>query len=128
MNRFVAALAVLSIAASGPALAKHHTSHSSKTAQADTQATSSTDQKSGVPSDLTGQKIYTSTGNLVGTVASMSKDGQGQAVAIVNAEKKLGIGLQKILMPVSQIQPRESGGGYFTNLTQAQVRALPKAP
>jgi sporulation protein YlmC with PRC-barrel domain len=125
MNRFVTVLAVVSIAAFGPAVAKH-ASHNAKTAQADTTAPS--DQKAGTPSNLTGQKIYTSTGNVVGVVGSMSKDGQGQPTAIIAVEKKLGIGSTKVVMPVSQLQPRDNGGGYFTNMTTGQVRALPKAP
>ena len=128
MNRYVAAFAVLSIAACGPALAKHHASPA-QTAQADATPTSD-DQKSAVPAnaDLTGQTIYTSTGNVVGKVASMTTDAQHQRTAVVSTEQRLGIGGVRILMPVSQLQPRENGGGYFTNMTQAQVRALPKAP
>lgn len=127
MKKLITAFAVVSLAAFTPALAKHHASHA-QTAQADTQTTSSSDQKTAMPSDLSGQKIYTSTGNVVGMVASMSKDAQGQPAAVISVEKKLGIGSTKVLLPVSQLQPRDSGGGYYTNLTTAQVRALPKAP
>lgn len=131
MRGTIAALAAVAVMASlgGAALAKHHSAKAAQTAQTD-QATQPSDQTSStVPAntDLTGQKIYTSTGNTVGTVASMSKDGQGQSAAVVNVEKRLGIGSQKVLISVSQLQPREEGGGYFTNLTLTQVKALPKA-
>jgi hypothetical protein len=132
MSRPVIALAALSFAAllCGPALAKHRASQTAQAAQTDTQATSSDQPAAGVPAnaDLTGQMIYTSTGNTVGRVASMSKDAQGQRTAVIGAEKRLGIGATKVLLPISQLQPRENGGGYFTNLTLSQVRDLPKAP
>jgi len=129
VNRFVTALAVLSIVAGGPALAKHHASPAAQTAQADaTNAASDQNQAKPAPSDLTGQKVYTSTNNLVGTVASMSKDADGKPAAVIGVEKRLGIGSQKVLLSVSQLQPRDNGGGYYTNMTLAQVRTLPKAP
>jgi len=132
MSRSVTALAALSLAAclSSPALAKHHASHATQTAQADAQTSSSDQPAAGVPAnaDLTGQTIYTSTGNTVGKVASMSKNAQGQRAAAIGVEKRLGMGSTKILLPVSLLQPRDQGPGYFTNLTLAQVRDLPRAP
>jgi len=129
MNKFIAGFAGLAITVCAPAVAAHHAkpSHNSQTAQAD-QSTTADDQAKSVPSDLTGQKIYTSTNNVVGTVASMSKDAQGQTAAVVSTEQRLGIGSQKVLLPVSQLQARENGGGYYTNMTLSQVRNLPKAP
>ncbi|HUO98493.1 MAG TPA: hypothetical protein VMU01_07480 [Rhizomicrobium sp.] len=132
MRGIIAALAAASIMGcwTGPALAKHRTSHAAQTAQAAQPDSTGTDQSPTIPAnaDLTGQMIYTSTGNMVGKVAAMTKDGSGARVAVVAAQQRLGIGAIRLLMPVSQLQPRDQGGGYFTNMTQAQVRALPKAP
>lgn len=125
------ALIALSVCWINPALAKHAATHHAATQPAQpAQPPALADQDGKVmPSaDLTGQTIYTSTGNLVGRVLSMAKGSQGLRAAVVSTGQRLGIGGVNILLTIDKLQAREKGGGFFTNLTQAQVRALPKAP
>ena len=112
-----------------PALAKHASHVATQTAQpAQPPALADQDGKVLPSADLTGQTIYTSTGNRVGRVMSMVKDSQGLRAAVVSTEQRLGIGGVNILLTIDKLQAREKAGGFFTNLTQSQVRALPKAP
>jgi sporulation protein YlmC with PRC-barrel domain len=76
--------------------------------------------------DLTGQSIYSAKGTKLGTVASMSTDAQGQQAAAVRMGKHLGMGGQTVLIPISSLQARGSGG-YATTLSTTELKALPKA-
>ena len=74
--------------------------------------------------DLTGQTIYSAKGHKIGTVSAMSTDAYGQQTVAVNVEKYLGMGGQTVLIPVRSLQARD-GGGYTTNLSSAELKALP---
>ncbi|MDE2181427.1 MAG: PRC-barrel domain-containing protein [Alphaproteobacteria bacterium] len=76
-------------------------------------------------SDLTGQTIYNSRGRKIGTVASMTTDSKGQQAAVVNVERRMGMGGREVLIPVSDLQQRTSGSGYSTTLTTRELRKLP---
>jgi hypothetical protein len=76
--------------------------------------------------DLTGQRIYNTDGDWIGTVTRMGHDTQGQPLAAVAIERKLGIAGTTVLFPMGSLQPREKGG-YMTNLTGDQIKQLPKS-
>ena len=75
--------------------------------------------------DLTGQTIYSAKGHKIGTVSAMSTDTHGQQAAAVSIEKYLGMGGQTVLIPVSSLQAR-STGGYTTTLSAAELKSLAK--
>nr|WP_243850634.1 PRC-barrel domain-containing protein [Rhizomicrobium electricum] len=76
--------------------------------------------------DLTGQRIYNTDGDWIGTVTRMGSDTQGQPLAAVTIERKLGIAGTTVLFPMGSLQPREKGG-YMTNLNGDQIKQLPKS-
>lgn len=76
--------------------------------------------------DLTGQRIFNSDGDWIGTVSRMGADTQGQPLAAVTIERHLGIAGTTVLFPMGSLQPREKGG-YMTNLTGDQIKQLPKS-
>ena len=76
--------------------------------------------------DLTGQHIYNSDGDWIGTVTRMGSDTQGQPLAAVTIERRLGIAGTTVLFPIGSLQPREKGG-YMTNLNGDQIKQLPKS-
>jgi hypothetical protein len=79
-----------------------------------------------VSADLTGQRIYNTDGDWIGTVTRMGNDTQGQPLAAVSIERKLGIAGDVVLFPLGSLQPREKGG-YMTNLSGDQIKQLPKS-
>jgi hypothetical protein len=89
-------------------------------------ATPMTPPAAGASADLTGQRIYNSDGDWIGTVTRMGSDTQGQSLAGVTIERKLGIAGDTVLFPLGSLQPREKGG-YMTNLTGDQIKQLPKS-
>lgn len=76
--------------------------------------------------DMTGQRVYNSDGDWLGTIATMSTDAHGQRLAAVTIERHMGIKGTTVLFPVGSLQPREKGG-YMTNLSGDQIKQLPKA-
>lgn len=116
VTRALAALTI-SLIAAGPALAQ------------DTMPSASTPNQMSAPSstaDMTGQRIYNSDGDWIGTVSNMTTDAHGQRLAAVMIERRLGIKGTTVLFPTGSLQPREKGG-YMTNLTGDQIKQLPKA-
>lgn len=116
ISRAIAALAI-SLCAAGPVLAQ-------------TTAPMPSDQAMPPPAgstvDMTGQRIYNSDGDWLGTITAMSTDAHGQRLAAVAIERRMGIKGTTVLFPVGSLQPREKGG-YMTNLTGDQIKQLPKA-
>jgi PRC-barrel domain. len=76
--------------------------------------------------DLTGQHVFNTDGDWIGTVTHMGHDTQGQPLAAVTIERKLGITGTTVLFPLGSLQPREKGG-YMTNLSGDQIKQLPKS-
>ena len=95
-------------------------------AQDTTPATPMTPPPAGASVDLTGQRIFNSDGDWIGTVTRMGTDTQGQSLAAVTIERKLGIAGTTVLFPLGTLQPREKGG-YMTNLSGDQIKQLPKS-
>lgn len=95
-------------------------------AQDTTPATPMTPPAAGATVDLTGQRIYNSDGDWIGTVTRMGNDTQGQPLAAVTIERRMGIAGTTVLFPMGSLQPREKGG-YMTNLTGDQIKQLPKS-
>lgn len=89
-------------------------------------ATPMTPPPAGASVDLTGQRVYNSDGDWIGTVTRMGTDTQGQSLAAVHIERKLGIAGDVVLFPLGSLQPREKGG-YMTNLSGDQIKQLPKS-
>lgn len=89
-------------------------------------ATPVTPPAAGASADLTGQRIYNSDGDWIGTVMRMGADTNGQSLAAVTIERKLGIAGETVLFPLGTLQPREKGG-YMTNLSGDQIKQLPKS-
>ena len=89
-------------------------------------ATPMTPPASGAAVDLTGQRVYNSDGEWIGTVTRMGTDTQGQPLAAVTIERRMGIAGTTVLFPMGSLQPREKGG-YMTNLTGDQIKQLPKS-
>ena len=83
-------------------------------------------QGAATSADLTGQAIYTTKGKKIGTVAAMTMGSHGEQAASVTMERYLGMGGQTVLIPVSSLKAR-SAGGYSTNLSSTELKALPKA-
>jgi hypothetical protein len=75
--------------------------------------------------DLTGQSIYSAKGTKIGTVSSMTIDSSGQQAAVVNVQRFMGMGGKNVTFPVSSLQARTKGG-YMTNLTATEIKALPE--
>ena len=131
MTRFSTMCAVLALSVAGPMFAQATTPSnepmSSPSNQTPAQSQmSSPSQGMTAAANLTGQDIYSAKGTKLGTVASMSTDTQGQQAAAVTMGKHLGMGGQTILIPVSSLQARSSGG-YTTTLSATELKALPKA-
>lgn len=76
--------------------------------------------------DMTGQHVFNSDGDWIGTVTHMTADMQGQRLAGVIIEHDLSIKGTTVLFPTGSLQPRKKGG-YMTNLTGDQIKQLPKA-
>jgi hypothetical protein len=76
--------------------------------------------------DLTGQHVFNTDGDWIGTVTHMGRDTQGQPLAAVTIEHHLGITGTTVLFPLGSLQPREKGG-YMTNLNGDQIKQLPKS-
>jgi len=80
----------------------------------------------GASVDMTGQHVYNSDGDWIGTVSAMTTDAHGQRSAAVRIERHMGIAGTTVLFPVGSLQPRDKGG-YMTNLSGDQIKQLPKA-
>ncbi len=80
----------------------------------------------GSTADMTGQRVYNSDGDWLGTVSNMTTDVHGQRLAAVTIERNMGIAGTTVLFPVGSLQPREKGG-YMTNLSGDQIKQLPKS-
>jgi len=88
------------------------------------QTTTPMTNQSGKTADLTGQMIYSATGDKIGTVASMTVDKQGQQAAVVKVEQHLGIGSKEVVFPMASLTAK-SGGGYTTTLASSEIKKLP---
>lgn len=134
MTRFSTMCAVLALSVAGPVFAQDTSSPSNQpmnppsepSAPAQSQPMNAPAQSNTTAADLTGQSVYSAKGTKLGTVASMSTDAQGQQAAAVTMGKHLGMGGQTVLIPVSSLQVRSSGG-YTTTLSATELKALPKA-
>jgi hypothetical protein len=132
MKRFSTMCAVLALSVAGPMFAQDTSSppnqpmNSPTQTPAQSQPMTSPTQGNTTAADLTGQSIYSAKGTKLGTVSSMSTDGQGQQAAAVTMGKHLGMGGQTVLIPISSLQAR-SNGGYTTSLSATELKALPKA-
>lgn len=119
ISRAIAALTI-SLGMAGPMFAQD-------TAPAPTMPTDQAmPPPAGLTVDMTGQRVYNSDGDWLGTVAAMSTDAHGQRLAAVTIERRMGIKGTTVLFPVGSLQPREKGG-YMTNLSGDQIKQLPKA-
>lgn len=76
--------------------------------------------------DMTGQELYNSNGDRIGTITAMSTSSNGQRLAVVDMGRHLGMGADRLLFPVNAIQPRDKGG-YMTTLDEDQIEQLPRA-
>jgi hypothetical protein len=124
MKRYVSVLTALSLAAvwTAPAIARHHAIHHRREPQA-------AHELQAVPenANLSGKQILSPDGSYIGTVLSMSKTAQGQRAAVMQVEKRLGLGTVEVLLPISKVKPGPQGG-FYTDMTRAEARNdLPKA-
>jgi hypothetical protein len=140
MRRFQIACAIMALGLTAPVLAQttapaesHPTMPSNQpmpsdptSSQTQSNTMSSPNQGDTTTADLTGQAIYSAKGEKIGTVSSMKTDAKGQQAASVTMGKYMGMGGQTILVPVSSLQARSSGG-YTTNLSAAELKSLAKS-
>ena len=130
MNKLFTTYAALALSTcfTGPMLAQDTTTSPSppaqdQTAPSQTQQQMSPTQGQSTATDLTGQTIYSAKGSKIGIVSAMSTDAHGQQAASVSVEKYMGMGGQTVLIPVSSLQARSSGG-YTTTLSSKELKAL----
>ncbi|MDE2184028.1 MAG: PRC-barrel domain-containing protein [Alphaproteobacteria bacterium] len=137
MKKLLITGAVIALGASAPMFAQYTTpSTMPEEQQQQTAPTQSTTPSQATPDqsapdqpakpDMTGQELYNSEGEHIGTITAMSTSSDGQHLAVVDVERHMGMGADRVLFPVNTLQPRDKGG-YMTSLSREQIEQLPKA-
>lgn len=133
MIRFTTAAALVAVCFAVPMLAQTAPSSGQPNSQMQTMPSQTQNNQMSSPTagtatsaDLTGQAIYTAKGRKIGTVAAMTSGNHGEQAASVTMDRYLGMGGQTVLIPVSSLKAR-AAGGYTTNLSSTELKALPKA-
>jgi hypothetical protein len=130
MKKLLTAAAALTLGAAAPMFAQYTTPSSNPNPPQDQSTVP--DQTSpayrAAPStpDMTGQELYNSDGDHIGTITAMTMSSDGQRLTVVDMGRHLGMGADKLPFPINALQPRDKGG-YMTTLGDDQIKQLPRA-
>ena len=109
MKKYTSALALAAAVSISLATAPSWAAESLQSADSPRQSMTQSQAAAIHPSDYTGKVITTHDGQRVGTINSLvSKDSNHDTYALIDVDKRfgLGIGADRIVLPVSQLQPQ----------------------
>ena len=122
MKKYTSALALAAAVSMSLATAPSWAAESMQSGDSPRQSMTQSQAAAINPGDYIGKVIKTHKGQTIGTIGSLvSKDNDQGVYALVDVSPDLGLGADRVVVPISQLQPQGNQWEVPSDITPAQV-------